>query len=311
LLKWTLQEKNDEARTENTKNEEGDKLYNEWLEASMFIQTEEYDDLWNSLTSQWDNHIKEYFVKWKICTQEEWEMYFAEGLTDYEKFCWTNFYGLFVHSVNLDSPASYFKDEKAVHSRFVMIFSGLIKNRLEKNHPAQYERIDKAYKDLIYWQYTYFLENGDFYCFMTGGTYRGKNNVTASALLDAVKKDEERQNQELDAIENRFGENDKNTQKIDDIAEEIKTETVNENATLPSENITPTPETPTPEEIRESDSPQNEEKKGLSNILNAIRKNIISFTIGILAFTIVGVLHVIKKKKEKDNSEEDDDDGDE
>jgi hypothetical protein len=285
---------------------EGDKLFADFWEATKTIRTEEHNLLWRPYSVDWNTFQKGIFLEYGICSEDYWENYLSDGLTMFEKFCWWSLYGNFISKVNAVESSGYFSDEKAFRNAFISLFAGGLKNYLEfYNNMDIYQDIIDPYEAIILWQYRYFLENGDFYNFMTGGTYLGRNTVVSSSLLDALKEDEKRQRQEEQAIERQFGETDENTQRIDDITREMRNEAerVNNNP-LPSGDSSPTP-SPAPIEI---DTPTAEEKSGFGKLLDTLKNNAFSFSIAAIAFIVAGIIKLVKKNS---SSREDDLDEDE
>jgi hypothetical protein len=290
-LDWVLKEKGDAIKYNYARNAEGDKVFAAWLMATETARTGEYEDYWETyfISKNWNSDEKGYFLQFSVCSEEYWDTYLTEGLTGFEKFCWSYLYATFViyaHGVN---PSDSFKDENAILRAFGNAIPGFIKNS------EYHESIAKAFYDVILWQYHYFMETGDFYNFMTGGTYLGKNGVPSSSLLDAVKDDEKRQQGEAEAMERQFGELDEAARKINEMAKELK-DAGNTDALPPMarDGLEIPSET--------ADIPENEKKSGLDKVFEILKNNAISLSIAAVAFIAAGI---IKHKKQNTNTDSD------
>lgn len=303
-LEWIIKEKNSQINYKVKRNAEGDAVYAEFIEAAKSLDTlfAGREPSWRDDARLWfsaekDKRITESVLAHNICSQEHWND-IVNNYTKFEQYCWWTLYGQFVDYIYRKNPQEYFKSERSV-GIYLESIKDNVNFRLSLNSEA-YIAIRDAHYKVFLWQYHFFLENADFYDFTTGETYKKSNReVDLGEVIDDIEITKKQDEDFLKQFEEELSEE---AQKANKAVDSLK-----DNAP-PADN---TPQKTTSSKPPEIAPPETEApKKGMAKVLDSIKRNAVTFIIGILLVGGGWTANHFKNKKSKDEADEEDTDED-
>jgi len=173
----------EESGAYEVSNEEADKVYKAFLEATSHIA--DSDEWYNALLVHYEMFGEARYAKWYAeyvegGTEEEFN-----AMSLYDKFVWTESYLVYAWAVNSGEMSVYFGSEENFENSITRHITGMI------DDAPDYEPVEEAYLALAKWQYDYVQEMGVPYNFITGRSYLEEVGKTPEPETEKKTDEEE------------------------------------------------------------------------------------------------------------------------